>query len=79
MPPISEICAPCHNTWLIPKCSTLVISEALIAATIQSILEKIKKTLLFIEKEPDKAKVFDLIAEVAKSGMCIIHVHVHIF
>lgn len=36
--------------------------------TIQTILEQLKKTLIFLEVEEDKAKVFDILAELAKSG-----------
>ncbi|KAK3741082.1 hypothetical protein QZH41_009871 [Actinostola sp. cb2023] len=43
------------------------VSEALTVMTIQNVLELLKKTLIFIRNEPDKAKVFDVLAELAKS------------
>jgi len=42
--------------------------EALVVTTIQSILEQLKQALTFLEVEEDKAKVFDILAELAKSG-----------
>ncbi|XP_032222217.1 rap1 GTPase-GDP dissociation stimulator 1 isoform X2 [Nematostella vectensis] len=41
--------------------------EALLVTTIQRILSGLKNTLIYIEREPDKALVFDMVAELAKS------------
>lgn len=54
------------NVWIY-----YYLVEALVVTTIQTILEQLKNTLIFITVEPDKAKVFDILAELAKSGECM--------
>lgn len=43
-------------------------TEALSVTTIQNILELLKKALMHAGNAIDKSKVFDILAELAKSG-----------